>query len=93
VAHEKINVPADVLVDCTGKSTYARIGTIVFPTPAEPGWSGYLTLEGLNSLPVRSKLYLMEGVVQLVFHDGKPCAQGYEGKYQDQPKQVTLARV
>jgi deoxycytidine triphosphate deaminase len=93
VAVEHIDVPLDVLVDCIGKSTYARIGGLIFSTPAEPGWSGYLTLEGANMLSVRSLLYIGEGVVQLVFHDGEATSQGYEGKYEGQGPSVTLAKV
>ncbi|MEO1764988.1 MAG: dCTP deaminase, partial [Cyanobacteria bacterium J06629_18] len=37
-----------------------------------------------------------EGVVQLLFLEGEPCAISYEarqGKYQDQPEKVTIARI
>ncbi len=77
-------------------STYARTGVIANLTPAEAGWRGHLTLEFSNSSSADCRLYANEGVVQLLFLEGEPCAVSYEdrrGKYQDQIEAVTLARV
>jgi dCTP deaminase len=96
VALERLEVPENVTVICIGKSTYARTGLIANLTPAEAGWRGYLTLEFSNSSSADCRIYANEGVVQLLFLEGAPCAVSYEdrrGKYQDQPEQVTLARV
>jgi dCTP deaminase len=96
VALERLEVPENVTVICIGKSTYARTGLIANLTPAEAGWRGYLTLEFSNSSSADCRIYANEGVVQLIFLEGAPCAVSYEtrrGKYQDQPEQVTLARV
>lgn len=96
VALERLEVPENVTVVCIGKSTYARCGIIANLTPAEAGWRGYLTLEFSNSSSADCRIYANEGVVQLLFLEGAPCAISYEtrrGKYQDQPEQVTLARV
>ena len=96
VALEKISVPNNVTVICIGKSTYARIGLIANLTPAEAGWRGNLTLEFSNSSSADCRVYANEGIVQLLFFEGEPCAVNYEtrnGKYQDQSEQVTLARV
>ncbi|MGI0488480.1 dCTP deaminase [Pantanalinema rosaneae CENA516] len=96
VALERLEVPENVTVVCIGKSTYARCGIIANLTPAEAGWRGYLTLEFSNSSSADCRIYANEGVVQLLFLEGAPCAVSYEtrrGKYQDQPEQVTLARV
>lgn len=96
VALEKISVPNNVTVICIGKSTYARIGLIANLTPAEAGWRGNLTLEFSNSSSADCRVYANEGIVQLLFFEGEPCAVSYEtrnGKYQDQSEQVTLARV
>lgn len=96
VALERLAVPENVTVICIGKSTYARTGLIANLTPAEAGWRGYLTLEFSNSSSADCRIYANEGVVQLLFLEGAPCAVSYEtrqGKYQDQPEQVTLARV
>jgi dCTP deaminase len=96
VALERLEVPDFVTVICIGKSTYARIGLIANLTPAEAGWRGNLTLEFSNSSSADCRIYANEGIVQLLFLEGIPCAVSYDdrrGKYQDQVEQVTLARV
>lgn len=96
VALEQIQVPDNISVICIGKSTYARCGIIANLTPAEAGWRGHLTLEFSNSSSADCRIYANEGVVQLIFFEGERCQTSYEarrGKYQDQPEQVTLARV
>lgn len=96
VALERLQVPENVTVICIGKSTYARIGLIANLTPAEAGWRGNLTLEFSNSSSADCRIYANEGVVQLLFLEGEPCAISYhdrQGKYQDQAESVTLARV
>jgi dCTP deaminase len=96
VALERLEVPDNVTVICIGKSTYARIGLIANLTPAEAGWRGHLTLEFSNSSSADCRVYANEGIVQLLFLEGLPCAVSYDdrrGKYQDQVERVTLARV
>ncbi|MEM7553898.1 MAG: dCTP deaminase [Cyanobacteria bacterium P01_A01_bin.84] len=96
VALEKIEVPENITVICIGKSTYARSGIIANLTPAEAAWRGHLTLEFSNSSSADCRIYAKEGVVQLLFLEGEPCAISYDarqGKYQDQPENVTLAKV
>lgn len=96
VALERLSVPENVSVICIGKSTYARSGIIANLTPAEAGWRGHLTLEFSNSSSADCRIYANEGVVQLLFLEGEPCAVSYEkrqGKYQDQRERVTLPRV
>jgi dCTP deaminase len=96
VALEKLSVPANVTVICIGKSTYARCGIIANLTPAEAAWRGHLTLEFSNSSSADCRIYANEGVVQLLFMEGEPCATSYEerkGKYQDQPQSVVVARI
>lgn len=96
VALEKLEVPDNITVICIGKSTYARCGIIANLTPAEAAWRGHLTLEFSNSSSADCRIYADEGVVQLLFLEGEPCAISYEarqGKYQDQTEIVTLARV
>ncbi|MFN5857402.1 MAG: dCTP deaminase domain-containing protein, partial [Pseudanabaenaceae cyanobacterium] len=71
-------------------------GIIANLTPAEAGWRGHLTLEFSNSSSADCRIYANEGVVQLLFLEGEPCEVSYEtrnGKYQDQPEGVTIARV
>lgn len=97
VAVERLDVPRDILIECLGKSTYARAGVIANVTPAEPGWRGHLTLEFSNSSSADCRIYANEGVVQLVFHRGiKPCEISYadrKGKYQDQPQSVVTPKL
>ncbi|QSJ14500.1 dCTP deaminase [Nostoc sp. UHCC 0702] len=71
-------------------------GIIANLTPAEAAWRGHLTLEFSNSSSADCRIYANEGVVQLLFLEGEPCAISYEarqGKYQDQLEKVTLARI
>ncbi|MEI6429895.1 MAG: dCTP deaminase [Pseudanabaena sp. ELA607] len=96
VALERLAVPENITVICIGKSTMARCGVIANLTPAEAGWRGHLTLEFSNSSSADCRIYANEGVVQLLFLEGEPCEVSYEtrnGKYQDQPEGVTIARV
>ncbi len=96
VCLEKLEVPNNITVICLGKSTYARCGIVANVTPAEPSWKGYLTLEFSNSSSADCRIYANEGIVQLLFLEGEPCATNYndrKGKYQDQPQAVTMARI
>ncbi len=96
VALEKLQIPDNITVICIGKSTYARCGIIANLTPAEAAWRGHLTLEFSNSSSADCRIYANEGIVQLLFLEGEPCAISYEtrkGKYQDQLEVVTLARI
>jgi dCTP deaminase len=96
VALEKLSVPDNITVICIGKSTYARCGIIANLTPAEAAWRGHLTLEFSNSSSADCRIYANEGVVQLLFFEGEPCAVSYDtrqGKYQDQAEIVTLAKL
>lgn len=96
VALEKLQIPENVTVLCIGKSTFARAGIIANLTPGEAGWRGHLTLEFSNSSSADCRIYANEGVVQLLFFKGEKCETSYEarnGKYQDQPEQVVVARV
>jgi len=96
VALERLEVPDNISVICIGKSTYARCGIIANCTPAEAGWRGHLTLEFSNSSSADCRIYANEGIVQLIFFEGEPCHVCYEtrqGKYQDQPQGVVVARV
>ncbi len=96
VAVERLCMPKDVSALCVGKSTYARCGIIANVTPSEAGWEGHLTLEFSNSSAADCRIYADEGVVQMVFFQGEPCAVCYDhrtGKYQHQTEQITLPRA
>lgn len=96
VAYERLNLPRDITVVAVGKSTYARSGIMVNITPAEAGWKGHLTLEISNCTGLFNRIYANEGITQLLFYRGKPCAVDYQarkGKYQDQPCEVVFSQV
>ena len=92
---EYFRIPADVLVLCVGKSTYARCGIIVNVTPLEPEWEGHVTLEFSNTTNLPAKIYAGEGVAQMLFFQSdEACDVTYKsrgGKYQGQVG-VTLPR-
>jgi dCTP deaminase len=92
---EYFRIPADVLVICVGKSTYARCGIIVNVTPLEPEWEGHVTLEFSNTTNLPAKIYANEGVAQMLFFQSdERCETTYRdrgGKYQGQTG-VTLPR-
>lgn len=93
---ERFKIPADTLVICMGKSTYARCGIHVIVTPLEPEWEGTVTLEIFNSLDQPVMLYPNEGICQFIFlrGDHRPDVTYAErkGKYQNQVG-VTLPTV
>lgn len=97
VAVERLEIPDNVTVICLGKSTYARCGLIANLTPAEASWKGNLTLEFSNSSNSDCRIYVNEGVVQLLFLESdETCEISYEtrkGKYQNQTESITLPRV
>lgn len=94
---ERFNIPRHLMTICIGKSSYARIGTIPHITPFEPEWRGHATLEISNTAPLPSRLYLGEGIAQLIFlRASSTCNTSYadrQGKYQDQPAQIVMATV
>ena len=66
-SEEYIRMPENVLGICLGKSTYARSGILVNATPLEPGWEGNLTMEIANLSSFSVKLYIGEGICQILF--------------------------
>lgn len=92
---ETIDMPDDVMAICIGKSSYARCGIIVNVTPIEPGWRGTITIEISNTTPNPAKIYVREGIAQLVFFRGERPSTTYaerKGKYQGQSG-ITLPLV
>jgi dCTP deaminase len=89
---ELISMPNDVFAICQGKSTYGRCGLIANILPIEPGWTGYLTMCLVNPTETAIRLYVNEGIAQLIFFsidETKP----YEGIYQNQSARVQLAAI
>ena len=95
VSVERFSIPSDITVVCIGKSTYARSGIFINTTPLEADWRGYLTIEIANMTSSPCRIYVDEGIGQLLFFQGKPCEVGYDrsGIYQDQEECVVLPRV
>lgn len=93
---EYFRIPRSVLTICVGKSTYARCGILVTPTPFEPEWEGHVTLEISNTTPVPAMVYANEGIAQVLFFEGdEVCETSYadkKGKYQGQTG-VTLPKL
>ena len=85
---EYFRIPRDILVVCTGKSTYARCGVVANVTPLEPEWEGHITVSIGNMGPSPVRLYAGEGLGQLVFlQAAEICETSYadkKGKYQGQ---------
>jgi dCTP deaminase len=96
VALERLALPDNITAICLGKSTYARCGLIANVTPGEAGWHGHLTLEFMNNSDNDLRLFVNEGIIQLVFFEGDHCATTYsdrKGKYYGQPEKVVLPRM
>jgi len=92
---EFLHIPDDIVGVCLGKSTYARIGLSVNITPLEPGWRGRLTIELTNSTPHYLRVYVREGIAQILFFKGNRPNRTYaekSGIYMNQTD-VTLPRV
>lgn len=93
---ERFEMPPNVVGVCMGKSTYARCGLIVNVTPLEPGWKGHLTIELHNTTVLPVRVYLREGIAQIMFHLGREPEVTYDmrnGKYQNQPAHPIFAKV
>lgn len=97
VTIERFKMPKNVMGLCTGKSTLARQGLIVFVTPLEVNWEGYLTLELFNAGSHAIDLTAGIGICQLnFFRTNETPHKNYlsrSGKYQNQPNKPVAARV
>lgn len=87
-SYEYIKMPKDCIATVTGKSTYARCGLSLDHTVLQPGWEGHITLELTNSTSIPIKVYVMEGIAQLIFFQSdEECNESYSdrnGKYNKQ---------
>ncbi|MDR1259984.1 MAG: dCTP deaminase [Endomicrobium sp.] len=93
---EYFKIPRNVITIAFGKSTYARCGILVNVTPFEPEWEGYVTLSIVNTASVPVKVYVNEGIAQVMFlKSDEVCKVSYldrKGKYQSQ-KDIVLAKI
>jgi dCTP deaminase len=93
---EYFRIPRKILTICYGKSTYARCGVIINVTPFEPEWEGYVTMSISNTSPSAVKIYVNEGIAQVLFLESdQVCETSYadkKGKYQAQ-QTITHAKI
>jgi dCTP deaminase len=93
---EYFRIPRDIVTIAFGKSTYARCGIFVNITPFEPEWEGYVTLSIANTTSVPVRVYVNEGIAQVLFLGvNEICEVSYadrKGKYQAQ-KTITSAKI
>lgn len=84
---EYFRMPRNVFTQCQTKSTYARVFVSVIVTPLEPEWEGELVVEIVNHTNSPARVYLEEGIAQIMFFENEPCEISYAdrgGKYQGQ---------
>jgi len=93
VSLERFTMPNDIGAIVKGKSTYARLGLLVNATPIEPSWSGYLTINFINTSPFPIRLFAEEGICQVLFFRCGEVETPYTGQYQNQGNVVTLSKV
>jgi dCTP deaminase len=93
VSLERFTMPNDIGAIVKGKSTYARLGLITNITPIEPGWSGHLTMNFINTSPFPIRLFADEGIAQVMFFHCGEVDKPYTGHYQDQGAKVQQAVV
>jgi dCTP deaminase len=93
---EYFKIPRNIMTIVLGKSTYARCGIIVNITALEPEWEGQVVVELSNTTPLPSKIYVNEGIAQILFFEAEEvCEQSYKekhGKYQGQTG-IVLSKV
>lgn len=80
---EAFDIPTDMVIVPTGKSTYTRHGLMLLATPFEPGWQGR-AIVALHNAAHRSLWFYPDGgaFACLCYHvDGAPA---YDGRYQGQ---------
>lgn len=85
---EKMYIPNDLVVEVKDKSTWARRFVTVQNTVAEPGWTGFLTLEIINHSKVPVTIVRGSPIAQIMFAKlDEPSEMSYDklyGKYQNQ---------
>ena len=89
---EEFDIPDNITGIATGKSTYARCGVQCIVTPLESGWKGFLTIEIVNNSDQHVVIYPYAGIVQINFYEHEVVTNPYDGKYQNQVEEPTLAR-
>jgi dCTP deaminase len=89
---ERFSIPSDLCAMVKDKSTWARRGLALQNTIAEPGWSGFLTLELSNHSDQTIQILTGDPIAQMVFMRlDEPTESPYAGKYQGQPNKPVPA--
>ena len=91
-AEEAIIVPPGYCGLVEVRSTWARLGLIIPPTIADPGFRGHLTMEvyNTNANPI---LIRPGDVMWHILFVESPFEPPYDGRYQDQPKGVAFPKA
>lgn len=90
---EKFNIPNNIAMHYFNKSSLARKFINAAATLAEPGWSGWLTLELYNSTDKPTKLIQGQPIGQVVFVAMDCTTEApYSGKYQNQGNHPVQAK-
>lgn len=82
--NEFIEMPLDVVGFLYPKSSYSRHGLIFSLAVVDAGFNGYLSFSVFNPKTKAEKIFINEGIIQLVCHRSKemPLSQ-YGGQYQE----------
>lgn len=80
-ALEEVDVPNDVAVMLTGRSTHMRQGMFVPCGWLDPGYSGELKLEFGNTSDGAAVIEAHEPAARLVFFELRGETDGYDGRY------------
>ncbi len=96
MTEEWFNLPRNVIMIASNKSTMARCGIIQPTTIGEPEWKGRLVIELFNGSQLPLRLWIGHGIIQAIFLEAdENCLVSYQdrkGKYQNQTS-LTLPKV
>lgn len=92
---EKVNIPANIGCQVSGRSSIGRLGLFVHITAGwvDPGFYGHVTLEIYNANP--NPLIVRPGmkIGQFIFQKlDEECEAPYNGRYQNQPASPEISR-
>ena len=87
----------DVIYTVASSTTTVVLGLVLGnTTTSQVTATVTLNTDTSNSSGADCRIYANEGICQLLFFEGDPCSTTYQdrkGKYQNQPEQVTLAKI
>lgn len=66
------------------KSSYSRVGLLFSLAVVDAGFNGHISFSVFNSSDTYHKLYVDEGIIQIVFHESElNPSKSYDGQYQE----------